>query len=200
MFRLFVGLDIPDSIRESLFDMTSGIPGVRWIPDENYHITLRFIGEVDRHMAEEVHYALSSVSIPAFDLQLSGIGTFEDRKRTKSLWVGVEKSPELIRMQETVERALVKAGMSRETRRFFPHITLGRCRDVAELDIARFIQAHNLYRSPKIPVSEFCLFSSILTADGSHYTIEADYPTVGAPVEFDYSHTTDSHALTVEAY
>ena len=187
MIRLFVGLDLPEFVRDSLFEMTVGIPGVRWVPEENYHLTLRFVGEVDRHTAEDVHYALSNVHVPAFDIRLNGIGTFEDRRRTKALWVGVERSPELIRLQETVERAVIRAGLSREPRRFFPHVTLARCRDAAEDRVAKFIQTHNLYRSPPIAVEAFCLFSSILTADGSYYTVEADYPMAGAPVEADFA-------------
>ena len=103
-----------------------GIPGARWVPAENYHLTLRFIGETPAYQEEEIDLALAGLKTRGFPLTLSGLGTFSKGGRATALWVGVERSPPLEHLRAKVETALQRIGLEPERRRFSPHITLAR--------------------------------------------------------------------------
>ena len=173
--RLFVGLDLPWDLRERLALLAGGIPGARWLPPENYHITLRFIGEVAAHQAEEIDHALAGLKARGFDLSLTGVGTFEKAGRPVSLWVGVERNPQLDLLQSKIETACQRAGLERERRRFAPHVTLARLDNPPEAKLVGFVQANNLFRAPPVPVEHFTLFSSRLGKEASVYTAEVEY-------------------------
>ena len=177
---MFVALDLPRSLRTRLSFLAGGLQGVRWVPPENYHVTLRFIGELPQWRAEEVDAALAVLRAPAFPLQLSGVGTFSKAGKVASLWVGVERTPALDHLQAKVETALHRAGVDRERRRFQPHVTMARLNDAPEAKVAGWVQAHNLFRSEVIPVEHFTLFSSRLGKEQAAYEPEVEYPlTVG---------------------
>ena len=173
--RLFVGLDFAWETRQLLASLAGGVPGARWVPPENYHLTLRFIGEVPPHRAEEIDIALAALRARAFSLVLAGVGTFAKGGQENALWVGVEKNPSLEALRSKVETVLQRAGCEPERRRFFPHITLARLRDAAEGRLAGFVQSHNLFRAGPIPVAHFVLFSSQLGKEASVYTPEVEY-------------------------
>lgn len=174
--RLFVALDLPHSLRQLLADLEVGLAGARWVPPENFHITLRFIGEVAGHQAEEVDLALAALRGRAFDLCLAGVGTFDKNGRVARLWAGVEKSPSLDLLHGKIENALQRAGFPMERRRFAPHVTLARLDNAVEGKLAAWVQAHNLFRSEKVRVQHFTLFSSRLGKEQSVYTAEVEYP------------------------
>lgn len=175
--RLFVGLDLPWEVRRRIGMLSgAGIPGARWVPDENYHVTLRFIGETPRYLAEEIDHALAALRMPAFTLTLTGVGTFAKGGRSQSLWVGVERSEKLERLQAKIETALQRCGLEPERRRFQPHLTLARLDTGAEAKVAAFVQAHNLFRAEPVAIEHFTLFSSQLGKDQAVYTAEVEYP------------------------
>lgn len=173
--RLFVGLDLPWVLRERLAGLATGIPGARWLPADNYHITLRFIGEVAAWQAEEIDHTLAGLKARGFTLSLTGVGTFEKSGRPTSLWVGVERNPQLDLLQAKIETACQRAGLERERRRFAPHVTLARLDNAAEAKLAGWVQANNLFRSEPMPVEHFTLFSSLLGKEASVYTAEVEY-------------------------
>jgi 2'-5' RNA ligase len=173
--RLFVGLELPQMLRERLSALAGGIPGARWVPPANYHMTLRFIGEVPAHRAEEIDLALAALRAPGFALTLGGIGTFAKGGRDTQLWVGVERNPQLDHLQSKIETALQRCGLEPERRRFAPHVTLARLDNAAESKLAAFVQAHNLFRSEPVPMEHFTLFSSRLGKEASVYTAEVEY-------------------------
>ncbi|APH53605.1 2'-5' RNA ligase [Granulibacter bethesdensis] len=172
--RLFVGLDLPWILKDELYGIAYGLPGARWISPENYHLTLRFIGDVPGHRADELDLALSSLRARGFSLVLTGIGIFERAGRS-TLYVGVEKNPQLDHLQNKIETALQRVGLPAERRRFMPHVTLARLDGTAENRLASYVQSHNLFRTDPIPVEHFTLFSSQLGKEQSVYTVEADY-------------------------
>jgi 2'-5' RNA ligase len=174
--RLFVALDLPAAMRTRLSWMTGGLPGARWVPPENYHVTLRFIGELPAFRAEEVDHALAGLRAPGFTLELAGVGTFAKGGKVHSLWVGVERNPSLDFLQTKVETALQRAGLDPERRRFAPHVTLARLDGVAEAKIAAWVQGHNLFRSGPVAVEHFTLFSSRLGKEQAVYAPEVEYP------------------------
>lgn len=173
--RLFVALDLPWEVKQSLAGFAINLPGARWVPPENFHLTLRFIGEANRIQAEEIDMALAAMRGRGFTFTLAGAGWFEKGGRVSSLWVGVERNDALLRLQAKVETALQRAGIAAEKRRFTPHVTLARMDMPATSRLAEFVQARNLYRSPPLAVEHVTLFSSQLGRDQPHYTAEAEY-------------------------
>ncbi|MDT8329500.1 RNA 2',3'-cyclic phosphodiesterase [Roseomonas gilardii] len=175
MLRLFVALALPELLRDQLAGLVGGIPGAKWVPPDNYHLTLRFIGAIERWRAEEVDEALAAIRARPFDLSLCGVGTFEKAGRIQSLWVGVERTEALSHLQAKVETALQRVGLEPERRRFAPHITLARV-DRAEVPkLVSYVQAHNLFRAPPVRMEQFTLFSSLLGKEHSVYTPEVEY-------------------------
>ena len=170
-----MGLDIPWDVRERLAALGRGVPGARWVPIDNYHLTLRFIGEVDAHMAEEIDHALAALRGRRFSLTLSGVGTFGKGGRQTALWVGAERTQALELLQGKVEQTLQRAGLEPERRRFAPHVTLARLDNALDAKLAAFVQGNNLFRA-EIAVDHFTLFSSQLGKEASVYTAEVEYP------------------------
>lgn len=174
--RLFVGLDLPSELRQRVAMLSGGgIPGARWVPAENYHVTLRFIGEAPRYLAEEIDHALAALKGRAFPLTLAGVGTFAKGGRSQSLWVGVERNPQIDLLQSKIETALQRCGLEPERRRFQPHLTLARLDNAAEAKLVGFVQAHNLFRAEPVMMQHFTLFSSLLGKDQPVYTPEVEY-------------------------
>lgn len=174
--RLFVGIDLPWELRHRVSALTTtGISGARWVPPENYHVTLRFIGEVPPHRAEEIDMALAAMRGRGCDLTLAGVGTFSKGGRATTLWIGVERNPRLEHLQNKIETALQRAGLEPERRRFQPHLTLARLDNTSELKLAGFVQAHNLFRAEPMAVEHFTLFSSLLGKEQAVYTAEEEY-------------------------
>jgi 2'-5' RNA ligase len=173
--RLFVALDLPFELRQRLADLSVGLQGARWVPPENYHITLRFIGETPAYKAEEIDLALAALRGRAFPMTLAGVGTLEKAGRVSALWAGVERNPALEHLQGKIETALQRAGVPRERRRFAPHVTLARLDNAAAPKLAAWVQAHNLFKSAPVDVQHFTLFSSRLGKEQSVYTPEVEY-------------------------
>ncbi len=176
--RLFVALDLPWDLKLRLASLAGGIPGARWVPSDNMHLTLRFIGEKDGYEAEEIDDALSRLRAPNFELSLAGLGVFSKAGRATALWVGADRNPQLDHLQAKVETALQRIGIPAERKRFAPHVTLGRFDGVPEARVAAYLQAHNLFRASPVRVEHFTLFSSHLSKADPVYTPEVDYELV----------------------
>lgn len=173
--RLFIALDLPWEIKQTLAQFGFNLPGARWVPARNMHLTLRFIGETKRLEAEEIDLALSGLHARGFSLVLTGTGWFEKAGRVGSIWVGVERNEALLHLQAKIETALRRAGLQPERRRYTPHVTLARMDLPVGPCFAEFVQSRNLYRSPPIEIDEITLFSSHLGDDAPVYTAEAAY-------------------------
>ena len=173
--RLFVGIDLPWELREELVRLRTSLPGARWAPEKNLHLTLRFIGEVDPNAAEDIDVALHCLRGKRFPLTLSGIGTQSRAGRETTMWAGVEKSRALEHLQAKVETALQRAGRKPERRRFLPHVTLARLDNLIDGRLAAYVQAHNLFRTKPVDIDHVTLFSSQLGKEASVYTAEVNY-------------------------
>lgn len=181
MIRLFVGLAVPQAAAEVLAPLAGGVPGARWSPSENLHITLRFAGEVIESIAEDLDSALSAVSVPAFEVALAGVGAFGDRLAPHALWAGVEASEILTRLRGRCETAARRAGLKPDTRAWKPHVTLAYLGDTEPSRVAAWTSAHNLLRVPPFPADAFGLYSSWRTRSGPVYRLERLYPLRPSP-------------------
>lgn len=176
MPRLFTGLEIPTEAAFVLGLKRGGLPGARWIDPENYHITLRFIGDVDHATAHEIAGALDRfVDGPPFALSVQHFGVFGGNK-PRSLYAGVGASAPLSQLHASQERLLQRLGLKPESRKFTPHITLARLRDSLAEDVARYLSAQGSLQPITLPVSRFVLFSSRDSVGGGPYVVEQAYP------------------------
>ena len=173
--RLFVALDLPWEIKQTLAGFAINLPGARWVPARNMHLTLRFIGEAQRLEAEEIDHALAAIRARGFPLVLTGAGWFEKAGRANTLWIGVERNQALLHLQAKIETALRRVGVPAERRRYTPHVTLARMDLPVGPRLAEFVQSRNLYRSPPIEARYITLFSSHLGDDHAAYTPEVEY-------------------------
>lgn len=176
MYRLFVGLALPDDIREQLARFDHGLPGARWVAPENTHLTLRFIGDVDRHTAADIDSMLQGIDADAFDFWLTGLGVFGQGRKTRALYARADASPGLTHLKGKVESAVVRAGQPPEPRKFSPHVTVARFRSSNPDRIQAFVEHNGLFRAGPIAVNRFVLFESHMGKGGSVYEELADYP------------------------
>jgi RNA 2',3'-cyclic 3'-phosphodiesterase len=175
MPRLFTGLEIPEDIGESLSALRGGLPGARWIDPENYHLTLRFIGDVDDDVAHEIASMLNKVRRGSFELRLEGLSSFGGRK-PRAVFAGVGPSQAVMELQAEHERLMQRVGLEPEGRKYTPHVTLARLRDSSSHQVAEYLSARGGFRSKPFEVSRFVLFSSRASTGGGPYVVEAAYP------------------------
>ena len=176
MPRLFTGVELPSDVGQDLAIMKGGIEGARWIDPDNYHLTLRFIGDIPDRAADELTRELQRVvAMPAFNIELAGMGVFGNKK-PHSLHVRVAESPDLRRLQAMHERICQSLGMPPGQRKFTPHVTLARLRGALPSQVQAYVSAHNLYRSRRFDVSQFVLFSARASRGGGPYGREEVYP------------------------
>ncbi len=146
------------------------------MPPEQLHLTLRFIGEVDGDRELDIRDTLAAVHCEPFSMQLQGMGFFPPRKRPRVVWVGVEHNEVLVRLRNRIEARLVETGLEPEGRKFAPHITLARLKHTPATRVARFLEQHSLFFSQPFQVTEFRLYSSVLSAKGARHFVEQEYP------------------------
>jgi 2'-5' RNA ligase len=175
MHRLFVCIRPPEHIRDLLIDAMDHSPDFRWQDDEQLHLTLRFVGEVDRPVAEDLADALSRIHADRFSLRVSGVGRFEQRSGG-ALWAAVEPKELLAGLAAKVERACQQSGLEPEHRAFHPHITLARWKGRRTREVASFLDRKRGLISEPWEVDAFTLFESRLSRHGAHYEEVASYP------------------------
>jgi 2'-5' RNA ligase len=175
MHRLFIALRPPAAMREVLFDVQDGVEGARWQDEEQLHLTLRYVGEVERPMAEDIAVVLQGVRAPVFDLALSGVGQFDAGRRGRALWAGVTPHDAVAALHRKVDHALVRLGLPPEGRAFLPHITLARLNKSSGPTEA-FRIAHAGLTSPPMRFDHFILYESHVGHAGAWYESVARYP------------------------
>jgi 2'-5' RNA ligase len=180
MIRLFAAIAIPQEIGEGLVRRQQGLPGARWRPTEAFHVTLRFFGEIDEALADDLDAELAVVSGPALTLALEGVGAFQDGADIHAVWAGLAESAELRRLAARCETAARRAGLAPDKRVWKPHVTLAYLKRAEPARVAAWIQGHNLLKSPPFTVRSFGLYSSRLSGEGARYTLERTY-TLSSP-------------------
>jgi len=178
MYRLFVAIDLPEPIKQSLTEICFGLPGAKWLDPSQMHITLKFLGEVDGAVFREAREALATIGMEPFEITIKGLGFFPPRGEPQMLWAGVEGNDRLKQLRNKVESTLVRAGLKNEKRKFAPHVGLAKVKGTPPGRLAGFLGQHALLKLPPFEVREFCLFSSFLSSERALHQIEEIYPLV----------------------
>ena len=171
MPRLFTALEVPRNLAMSLSLLRGGLPGARWIDVENYHITLRFIGDVDGRTADEIVDRLDRIDRPEFQATLTGIGSFGSKK-PHSIWAGVAPSPDIYALQAEIERICQRIGLPPDPRKFTPHVTLARLKSCRLDDVVHYLSGRGNFYTAPFTVSRFVLLSSKESVGGGPYLTE----------------------------
>jgi RNA 2',3'-cyclic 3'-phosphodiesterase len=175
MPRLFTALEIPREVGEQLSLLRGGLPGARWIDPENYHVTLRFIGDIDDALAREIDSLLGQVKRRGFDVKFDGLLSFGGRK-PRAVVAALAPLTALSELQAELERIMQRVGLEPEGRKFSPHVTLARLRESSSRQVADYLAARGPLSFLSFPVSRFVLFSSRASVGGGPYVAEAAYP------------------------
>ena len=176
MKRIFLALQLDDSSRIMISTLARQVPGARLIPSEQLHLTIRFIGEVEGALFQDIRERLHELSASPVPLQIKGVGHFPPRGKPRVLWAGVTASSELILLRNKVNRILKQCGIEPETRKYHPHVTLARLKNSSSHRVAQFLSQHSLLETPPFMVNNLTLYSSLLTSKGAVHTIEQEYP------------------------
>lgn len=170
MIRIFIGISIPNNIKAQIAALQGGIQGASWVPPENYHISLRFIGEVNETKKEDIAEALENIAFPAFSLSLNGLGIFSIKDDPHHLWLKPIPDEPLMKLYRKIENVLTnELSIKAETRKFTPHLTIAKLKDSNTEKVGQFMQWHNLFKSSEFEVKEYTLFESHLTNTGPVY-------------------------------
>ena len=173
--RLFVSLDLPESVRRMLSEFRADIRGVRWLRPEQIHLTLSFLGNVEAEAGEILRERLAAIAFGSFFLPIMGLGIFPAKGRPSVIWAGVRKGhPHLFQLHKRVQEAALAAGLEPDLRSFHPHMTIARCKDVSAEAVRSFLKHHAEFDGGLVPISSFSLYSSVPGRDGSAYTRELE--------------------------
>jgi len=177
--RLFIAIPIPEDVAERLMMLEADVPGASWRLPEHFHLTLRFLGEIDEAVARDLDDELGRIVAAPFEIALAGAGSFGGREPS-ALWAGIDAPADLARLQASCESAVRRAGLAPEPRKFKPHVTLAYLHGTLDDEVAPFLQETAEFRTEKFWVDHFCMYSSRATKTGSQYVEEAVYPLTGA--------------------
>ncbi len=178
MIRLFIAITLPQPIRLMLHSMGRGIPNARPVKEEQIHLTLRFIGEVEGSMFKDIQESLTSVELLPFSISIKGVGHFPPRGKPRIIWAGVQPTEQLIRLRNKIDSQLTRCSIEPERRKYMPHITLARLKNTSLKRVGEFLSGNSFFQTEAFSVEGFHLYSSKITQKGAIHTIEQSYPLV----------------------
>lgn len=176
MIRLFTALALPDDLRARIAGMEAGIDGARWVPAENLHITLRFIGEVPEDRVDDIVAALDDVRGRAVTVSPGSAGHFGSGRKLRSIWVGIAPSPELATLHDKIDHALVRCGLPPEGRKYAPHITVARLGGARTNHVLKWLEANGDFFAVPFEAHGFVLYESRPGSGGPAYLPLAEFP------------------------
>ncbi len=175
--RLFIGLELPEACRKTLADLDPELPGLRWLPSSQLHLTMSFLGQVNTAGESVLCGALSAVKVPPFLLPLCGLGVFNARGRPSVVWAGVGKGhPHLFALHHHIQDAVLHAGLEADLKPFHPHVTVARVRNLSSQALKPFLRRHAEAEFGLFQVTSFTLFSSDLLPEGAKHHAESSFP------------------------
>jgi len=174
--RLFIGLELPESCKAALRELDPGLNGLRWLPAEQLHLTMSFLGDINEAHREPLRTALTGVRVPPFFLPLAGVGSFNARGRPSVVWVGVGKGhPHLFALHHHIQDAVLHAGLEPDLKPFRPHVTVARARGISRQALQPFLRRHSETEVGLWKVTGFALYSSVLAPEGATHTVEMQF-------------------------
>ena len=176
MLRLFVGVELPDPVKQTLLLAQGGVEGARWQTAEQLHLTLRFIGNVDRRAAEDARDALAQVAFAPFEVAIAGVGLFGKSRAPRVLYADVVDPQPLKALRDRIEQALVRSGLEPERRKYKPHVTLARFSGRRPGRLETYLASHGGLAASPFTMTRFALFSSHLSHNGARYEVIDGYP------------------------
>ncbi len=179
MIRLFVGIELPESIKAQLLELQKNLPGTLWRNPEKLHINLRFVGNIEEHVGEELLKELQYVRFPAFHIALKGIGYFATGDRPHHIWVGIDPDKAIREFQEHIDSAVKKAGAGNQDKfKFVPHVNIGKLNGTTLEEVGAYIAANNLFHTEDFLVDSFTLYQSIArdNGEGKYHRLIENYP------------------------
>ncbi|HYR58142.1 MAG TPA: RNA 2',3'-cyclic phosphodiesterase [Chthoniobacteraceae bacterium] len=176
MKRLFIGLELPAGCKASLAALDPRVKGLRWLPPEQVHLTMSFLGDVAPPEEERLRDALALVRVPAFFLPIKGVGAFGGA-RPSVVWAGVGHGhPHLFALHKHIQDAVLHAGLEADLRPFHPHVTIGRAKGVSRAALKPFLQRYAETEFDLVKITGFALFSSVLSSEGATHSLEMEWP------------------------
>ncbi len=176
MLRLFIALDLPETVKQQLLSLRRYMPGARWQSFEQMHVTINFIGDVNNSLLTEIKQRLTSVRAKPLELAINGVDYFGSSRQPSILFAKVVPNPELKKLSRLINNAYSEIGITTERQKFKPHITLARLKQTPYQSVGEFIQLEALFKIDRFMVDNFHLFSSKLHPEGSQYFIEESFP------------------------
>ncbi|EMJ98000.1 RNA 2',3'-cyclic phosphodiesterase [Leptospira alstonii] len=173
--RTFLGISIPEEVKEQLTSICFGLPDVRWVPKENFHVTLVFLGEQSADRIDVLSDFCSRISFPEFDLSLKSVGTFGKQKSPSILFAALNPSPELLQLRKTLDSGTRRLGLSPDRQDYHPHLTIGRFKNSNGTRVSTYLEEFSDFTSSNFRVSEFHIYSSKTFSDGPFYSIEESF-------------------------
>lgn len=180
MPRLFIALDPPLEIKQALLQLPRAYSGARWQIAAQMHITLVFIGDVDKSQVPELIETLTQITSEPLTLSLKGVDYFGSNRYPRVLYAAIEKNPALDKLQKQVYKAVAAMDIELERKKYIPHVTLARLDRTPYESVGQFLEAEALFKTDSFSVEQFHLYSSKQTRAGSEYRIEASFPLVCA--------------------
>ncbi|MEO6004777.1 MAG: RNA 2',3'-cyclic phosphodiesterase [Opitutus sp.] len=174
--RLFIALSLPDAVKTVVAGLTTPLHDVRWTPVEKLHVTVRFLGDISVESRDELVERLASVRVDSFPLPLESGGVFPTKGPPRVLWVGVGSGhPRLYQLRQQIDDTLLAAGLPTEIRTFHPHVTVGRCTELASAAVNAWVRTHRNFAGPTFMVEAFDLFATTLHPAGAIYRLVRRY-------------------------
>ncbi len=175
--RSFIAIDIPDEIKGSMKEVVQSLSaeaqGIRWVPVENIHLTLKFLGEVKEELIPEIQTRLQIIgkAQQPFNVEIRGAGAFPNLKRPNVLWIGIKRSEQLETLFREIDKSLSEMGFEREARGFSPHLTIGRVKDMRGIDpVLKELATYKDTFFGTIEVRQILLMKSTLKPSGAEYS------------------------------
>jgi len=180
--RLFIGVQPPDDVKNSLLRLEYGLHDIRWVPPESFHITLRFLGNIDEAALPELDYHLGSINFAALTYNINGLGFFKKGKFCTHLWAAITPEEDFMEFARSVN-APFESGITAKkfARNYKPHITLARPKKRLMKDVTSFLEHNAIFQIRDIPLTEFHVYESFLHEDGPEYEIIGTYHAVDVP-------------------
>lgn len=180
--RLFIALTLPGAVREVIAALPQKLSGVAWSPPEQWHLTLRFLGDVRTSQLDPLVERLTTVSVEPFVLPVEGVGTFPPNRPPRVVWVGTGNGhPRLFQLRQRIDDAVLGSGIDMDVRTFHPHVTIARCSENVGPGLTQWLHTQREFAAPPFRVEQFELYRSELRRTGAVHTVVRTFPLQRVP-------------------